>query len=243
MSKPSDFELAIASEEVYYLHTYDTGSSEVFIEDHDDYILISCRGTEVITTEPLDILRDIWFIPWYDKILGMNHRGFTKGVNRILDLIIKNLPDDKKPIYLTGHSKGAAEATLLAAALKAHAYNVHSLVTFGCPRVAFWGSRVKKLLKGVKQRRYVLGNDPVPKIPPVLTGYKHVSGSIKLKPSTGKMLKDHSMTNYVERIQQMTMKKPKGKKMKGASNQPAARRNKNGGMTKSKMKKTKHNPY
>ena len=76
----------------------------------------------------------------------------------------------EKPLKVvcTGHSLGAALATLCAARIDAH-----ELYTFGSPRV---GNRdfVKELIKdGIKHYRFVNNNDIVTKVPFALMMYKH----------------------------------------------------------------------
>ena len=70
---------------------------------------------------------------------------------------------------ITGHSLGAAMATLLAAEREEA-----ELVTFGSPRVG--DPAFAALFAGRAVRRYVDCTDGVTAVPPSLIGYAHLSG-------------------------------------------------------------------
>ena len=154
--------------------------------------------------ELLDVVRDLQFLPWYDDELGMNHRGFLKANHQIFDDILVYLPDITKPVYLTGHSKGAAEATLLAARLRMYGYDIAKLVVFGSPRVAFMGSNVDEILEDTEIRRYETEYDLVTSVPFMSMGYHHVGEKIKLEGFKG-----HSIMNYIAALEERTYARTK----------------------------------
>jgi hypothetical protein len=89
-------------------------------------------------------------------------------------------------LIVTGHSIGAAIATLAAAELRSLGYYV-DLYTFGSPRV---GNAA--FVDYVESQSPALGNnyrmthlnDPVPQIPPTWIGYKHTSPEYWLSDGT-----------------------------------------------------------
>ncbi|KAI4134208.1 MAG: hypothetical protein LQ347_001719 [Umbilicaria vellea] len=81
-------------------------------------------------------------------------------------------------LVVTGHSLGAAVATLAAANLRkldSHLANVTELYTFGSPRVGDETTAEFLTSQSDKSYRITAGNDPVARIPGVIVGYKHMS--------------------------------------------------------------------
>jgi len=82
-------------------------------------------------------------------------------------------PDYK--IVATGHSLGGALASLAAGVLRSQGVTV-DLYTYGAPKVGLEG--VSKYLSRTDMGlnfRVTHKNDPVPKLPPALLGYRHIS--------------------------------------------------------------------
>lgn len=132
-------------------------------------IFIAFRGTE--PDQMKDILADAkaWRKKAREK--GLVHFGFAQALDKVYDKIVRwiaeqNLDDGYK-ITCTGHSLGAALATIMASRLDAH-----ELYTFGSPRV---GNRdfVREMTKdGINHWRFVNNNDIVTKVPfPII--YRH----------------------------------------------------------------------
>ena len=124
-------------------------------------IFITFRGTE--PKQITDILADAkaWRKPSREK--GLVHFGFAQALDKVYDKIVHWIDEQKlddATITCTGHSLGAALATIMASRLDAN-----ELYTFGSPRV---GNRdfVKEMKKdGVKHYRFVNNNDVVTRIP------------------------------------------------------------------------------
>jgi len=190
----------------------------------DNQLVICFRGTE--PDQLTDVLADLkaWRKPSKEK--GLVHYGFVEALDKVfptIEYLLESMDISlEKPtkVVCTGHSLGAALATLCAARIDAH-----ELYTFGSPRV---GNKdfVKELIKdGIKHYRFVNNNDLVTVIPPWFMGYRHhgqvmyfnyngiiknlawwrklkdklrgiVTSWIKLKPFDG--LTDHSMDNYTK---------------------------------------------
>ena len=97
-----------------------------------DETIIACEGSVSVA----DWLRDFDVIgpatfthPW----LGIIHNGFYQTTEECLPEIVAKLAGIKN-VSITGHSKGAANAEILACKLVYNKINVTNLVTFGTPR-------------------------------------------------------------------------------------------------------------
>jgi len=138
------------------------------------------------------------------------HEGFKEAIDSVWPQIETELAKLTCPIFYTGHSLGAALATLSAARRAPQA-----VYTFGSPLVgneAFVSS-----LRDVRVYRVVDDTDAVTLVPPELLGYRHVgelqrltapSARFSLNPLvwlrllTGppKPFADHAPINYIDRL-------------------------------------------
>jgi hypothetical protein len=86
------------------------------------------------------------------------------------------------PIYFTGHSLGAALASLAIWRFQADQTDPNvSLYTIGCPRVGntqFCGELSTRATRGIF--RFLDGNDLVTHVPPADFGYDHPAGGIHI---------------------------------------------------------------
>jgi triacylglycerol lipase len=174
------------------VRSFDGHSTQCFVASNDDFIIVVFRGTELRlrSANPgfMDIMYDIladvqiWLEPFEGG--GMVHNGFKKAVEEVwqdcdhsgvrvtgLRSYLDELSTQKnRPIWFTGHSLGAAVATLAA-----DLYGTgQGLYTFGSPRVGDLEFRNNFSLMSY---RFVNGNDIVTRVP--LEGpYQHV-GSLR----------------------------------------------------------------
>lgn len=129
------------------------------------YAALVLRGTN----DPTDWLTDFRVIPAGWAGHGDVHKGFAKALEVIWDKVTgsldKNVPADC-PLFITGHSLGAALATLAASLRKPR-----GLYTFGSPRVG--DKDFGATLSGVGVFRVANNRDMVTTVPPPLP-FRHV---------------------------------------------------------------------
>jgi len=128
--------------------------------------VVAFRGTQPDSFR--DVASDASFLPTAWAGAGKVHNGFWASLQEILPAILSWL-DEVKParLIVTGHSLGAAEASLLAGIRKDA-----ELLTLGSPLVgdaAFAAS-----FAGRKMARYVDCLDVVTRVPPLI--YEHLGG-------------------------------------------------------------------
>ncbi len=146
------------------------------------------RGTEPKSLEDIFTDLDANLVSWNG--LGLVHQGFAKslaGAWPDLETMLNRHHD--KQFLFTGHSLGAALATLAAALRKPE-----KLFTFGSPRVgneAFVDS-----IADAVHERYVDCCDGVCKVPPKLANYRH-SGVKKYIDRHGVLIGDPSTFDVV----------------------------------------------
>jgi pimeloyl-ACP methyl ester carboxylesterase len=152
-------------------HDGRTGAQAFAVLGPDGTAYVAYRGTKITSLK--DLIADLSPLPvrWHGA--GRVHLGFwrcCRALRPAVEAWLADTPHDR--LVLTGHSLGAAMATLMAA-LRPEA----ELVTFGSPRVgspAFVAS-----LAGRSLRRYVDCVDGVPRLPPPV-GYDHAGEMIYL---------------------------------------------------------------
>ena len=162
-------------------------TTQCFVASNDQFAVVAFRGSEGRLREgdsdPGYILAD-WltnfnFLPEPWEQGGMVHRGFKTALsevwapleNHINSLLAKNLK-----IWITGHSLGAALATLAADRIG----NAAGVYTFGSPRV---GDQEFKNQYKANTYRFVNNSDIVTRVPPS-SMYCHV-GEFKHIDSAG----------------------------------------------------------
>jgi len=220
-SDPKDSKSVFDSLGYKTLKFFDVRGAQAYLLENDEGRLLSFRGTQ--PSEISDVLADLNSIKDPCAQGGKIHRGFNEELEKIYPDIIKSLSLSSSPLYITGHSLGAAMATLAAARLQDQ-FNVVMLITFGSPRVGTQGFKVN--LK-VPHFRCKNNNDQVTNVPPTLmlfrhhgtdvyinyygqirniTGWQRVKDQLrsrvqafkKKKPFIG--LYDHSMSEYIRKL-------------------------------------------
>jgi pimeloyl-ACP methyl ester carboxylesterase len=150
--------------------------------------VLAFRGTQV---NPRDWFTDLqaWPKTWPEG--GEVHIGFAAALEAVWGDLAPRLAAPGRLIY-TGHSLGAALATLAASRRRPHV-----LYTYGSPRV---GNRVfLDTLSGLESRRFTNCCDMVCRIPFELFGYRHLGpalylnrdGIVSVGPSIPEMSSDH----------------------------------------------------
>lgn len=134
--------------------------TEVF---KDEYVL-SFRGTEV--KEKSDVLADLKAGKNLEASGGKVHVGFKSELDKLWPSIEKALAKVDN-LYVTGHSLGAAMATIAASRIQ---QKVIALITFGSPRVG-----TSAFVNNLQVSHYRVQNncDDVTKVPFKLMGFRH----------------------------------------------------------------------
>ncbi|KAF2867901.1 Alpha/Beta hydrolase protein [Massariosphaeria phaeospora] len=121
------------------------------------------------------------------------HRGFYQSWLDARDALLDVLKATSAQyphykIVVTGHSLGGAIATLAAAQLRNDGYAV-ALYTLGAPRVG--DAKLSKYISEQPGGNYRIThyNDPVPRMPPVLLGFVHVTPEYYIAKPNGKEVK------------------------------------------------------
>jgi len=198
------------------------GAEVLIVKDRND-LWFAFRGTE--PSKLNDVMADLKLAKQAAMAGGKVHSGFQQEVNDLwMDILAELEHNDqlkvRKDVYITGHSLGAAMATIAATR-----YKPHELFTFGSPRVG--GA---KFIKNIKcpHLRFMNNNDIVCRIPPAWLGFKHHgemiyfgrNGNKQDKPSWSDMfygilqswkrfkffdgIVDHGMPNYVKAITKLS---------------------------------------
>jgi hypothetical protein len=150
----------------------DGGGSHAFLAlDGDNKLaILAFRGTD--KDDPSDLIDDLNAMPQPWPAGGKVHSGFAKALLDIwqgVDAALQPILEYK--LLFTGHSLGAALATLASSLQKPRA-----LYTIGSPRV---GDRAfADLLQTLDNHRYVDCCDLVTRVPPEVLGYAHIPGKI-----------------------------------------------------------------
>ncbi len=138
------------------------------------------------------------------------HEGFSEAIASVWTDVARALDEAKGPLFYTGHSLGAALATLAA-----YRRPPTAVYTFGSPYVG--DAEFVAKLAGVPIYRCVDDDDLVTMVPPAALGYRHVGElhrlaapkrSFSWNPADWiawikeppKLLADHTPINYTDRI-------------------------------------------
>jgi triacylglycerol lipase len=159
---------------------YNKDGAQAYRFQNKDDMVIACRGTQ--PTEFNDIKADLRAIPVLSETVSRVHKGFKAEVDELWPMILEDLNPKvvgKRKVWVTGHSLGAAMATIVAARCtldkeKIPDVQVEELYTYGSPRVG-WNKYCKSL--PVTHYRWRNNNDIVTTVPPAFMGYNHHGNS------------------------------------------------------------------
>lgn len=176
-----DFLQQAGWEELEFFRVDATGSAALLVRTQQPTpcAVLIFRGTE---QEIQDFMHDVDTLPvpaFNGAVLV--HRGFKRALNSLWTPIVAALDRLDCPVFYTGHSLGAALATLAAARRPPRA-----LYTFGSPRVG--DQRLVAKLAAVPTFRIVHGSDIVTTVPPELLGFRHVGNEVPIGNPVRRML-------------------------------------------------------
>ena len=181
---PDKIEIELLKLEIQRFNFISVGDAQCYVAETDDHYLIVFRGTE---SDIGDWLTDLNF-DFKRHFFGLVHDGFGTSFSQLYPEILSHIRQYKeKPVFIAGHSLGAALAGLCAIQLKMADFDIVGVYTYGMPRIGnhMFASNYDMHLKSVTHR-IVNNNDIVTRVPPRVMGYQHV-GSLQYITSTGKI--------------------------------------------------------
>lgn len=161
-----EFMSRVGLEEIEFIREDATGTGVMIVQSANPcFAVVVFRGTE---QELQDYLHDVdtLLVPAFGNRTRV-HRGFKRALNSVWTRLAEALQRVALPVFFTGHSLGAALATLAAAR-----YAPRAVYAFGSPRVG--DERLAALLANVPIFRVVHGGDVVCTVPPEWAGFRHV---------------------------------------------------------------------
>ncbi|MBT7982503.1 MAG: lipase family protein [Akkermansiaceae bacterium] len=170
-----------------------------FIAASDHFTIVSFLGSE----RDSEIWQENIDASFIEGPFGQGdrvHRGFNIGIAdeiKNIESKIADVGNENAPVLLTGHSLGGAIANLAAAYLFIKKHPVHSVYTFGAPRVGCKNFKdIYNKFDCGRSFRIVNRHDIVSRIPPRMLRYKHV-GKLYYLNSEGKI---HAGVNSWKRL-------------------------------------------
>jgi triacylglycerol lipase len=155
---------------------FDHKETQAFVCGNSKTILVSFRGTE--PSKLKDWMSDLKARKEKGPV-GKVHRGFKGALNKVWPDVtnyVSSIRTRNQKLWFTGHSLGAALATLAAARTQlTDGVPVQGLYTFGHPRTGDqeFAQGLDSALSGLVYR-FVNNNDVVPRVPLREMGYRHV---------------------------------------------------------------------
>jgi hypothetical protein len=150
-----------------------------FLAEGPDFSILAFRGT--VFPDPHDLLADIDVRQTDFPGGGQVHQGFYDSIRMVRPRLGRRVDRATAPVWATGHSLGAALATLAGALLTP----VRKVLTFGGPRI---GDRAFGEHYPAPLWRVVNGSDFVARIPPA-GPFRHL-GELVYIDSTGRYRRD-----------------------------------------------------
>ena len=149
---------------------FDRRGTQAFVGWNDQAAIVAFRGTQ--PNKRADVWSDVDFVSIRWERGGNVHEGFAAALDAVWDSIAERLNVLRgRTVWFTGHSLGAAIATLAADRFGA----ADGVYTLGSPRVgdqdfvAGFNAR-----HGGRSLRYVNNHDVVTHVPPSRWGFGHV---------------------------------------------------------------------
>lgn len=150
--------------------------TQAFACSKDDYLVLCFRGT----SSGKDAITDANFFK-SDAFGGEGrvHRGFKGALDSVWDQVIAVMAElnlnKTKPIFVSGHSLGAALAQLAAYRLALSQYHVKGVYVYGSPRVGntAFANAYNELIDEVTYL-HINNDDIVARVPPPILGFRHL---------------------------------------------------------------------
>lgn len=179
-----------------------------FVATDGNDTFVAFRGTEIIRewVDNLKISLVPCFLPQYGKV----HEGFSDLYSTFNGALLAALKDHATGnIHVSGHSLGAALATLAAIDIRENAKNpLAAVYTYGSPRVGndAFSARYNAVL-GNKTCRVMNSSDLVPEIPPPVqflgflgSYFSHVDTPIVFNDQQNDLAKNHDVHTYIKAV-------------------------------------------
>ncbi len=142
-----------------------------FIARMDEGTVFVFEGTQDME----DVIIDLQFgttVPYKDHPSARVHEGFWKAYSSIRDEILMIVRNTNDRLFCTGHSLGAAMATILALDIQESLGKRCIMYNMGSPRTG--NANFAGLFEeGTENHRITHWNDPVPHLPPLVLGFHH----------------------------------------------------------------------
>lgn len=178
---------------------FDQRGTQCFVAANERFAVVAFRGTESgarslkdIKQIAIDVEDDQHFLLTNFEGGGSVHRGFAGAVAAVwegaggLKSHLEGLAGSRA-LWVTGHSLGAANATIAALLCEQSGMRVSGLYTYGSPRVgnAAFAARFSESFPGGSGRdyqRFINERDIVTRVPPATFGYTHVGAAHHIQP-------------------------------------------------------------
>ena len=159
---------------------FTNGSTQCYVASTDAFAIVGFRGTEITQLEDDLTDADAKLIVWGTG--GRVHQGFAAALEAVWQPLQAYLASlGCEAVWFTGHSLGAALATLAATRWNHFGGDVGGVYTIGSPRVGD-GDFADSFERTLSDRcfRYVNGKDGVTQVPLEEWGYRHVASQLTL---------------------------------------------------------------
>lgn len=164
-------EYCLASGWFNLIKTFNKNGTQAFLAKNDEFAVLSFRGTQPDKWE--DVRTDLRALK-LKTVNGKVHIGFKNAFDDVKDAVVTELRKHlgKMPLYITGHSLGAALATVAVQEIEDEFNDqVAACYTFGSPRVG--DGTYERAIK-VPFYRIVNTTDIVTLVPFFLGSFVHV---------------------------------------------------------------------
>lgn len=147
-----------------------------FIAEMSEGIVFSFEGTQDVE----DIMIDLQFVktvPYKDHPTAKVHEGFWKAYSSVREFLLSVADKSQSTIFCTGHSLGAAMATLFSLDLQESLNKTCVMYNLGSPRVG--NEAFGKLFSSTSiNYRVTHWDDPVPHLPLKMMDFFHTGEEV-----------------------------------------------------------------